>query len=454
MSQIPLNSLSMNLDTLLSRSIAELIDPGQLLRKKLTADPTKVVVKFGVDPTRPDLHLGHAVCLRKLREFQQAGCRIVLVVGDFTAMIGDPTGKSKLRPELTLTEIHANMQTYLAQAGKIIDINTITIVQNSTWYMTFDDFWVGRGNPLPFAAETQHLMQSYIAERSQWEVEINKVRQFISLKNIITNFRKVTQDQLIQRDMFAERKKSGEPIFMNEMVYPILQGIDSLVISKAFGSCDLEIGGTDQHFNMLMGRQMQERDHPPLPPQAVMTLEILEGTDGKEKMSKSLGNYVGLTDTPSDIFGKTMRVPDELIVRWATLTTDLDPEAIGKRLKDGENPRNLKVELAKAIVATYHGDELAEKAAAEFSRLHTAGGSGIPDDVPEVHIEEGNWNIVELLARAKLITTKSDGRRLIEGNGVRVNGATVTDHKTDFEVGSTPLIIQVGKRKFAKVTAG
>jgi tyrosyl-tRNA synthetase len=443
----------MNFDNLLSRGVSELIDPGHRFRKKLEADPTKVVVKFGVDPTRPDLHLGHAVCLRKLREFQQLGCRIVLVVGDFTAMIGDPTGKNKLRPELTLTEIHANMQTYLAQAGQIIDIQTITIVQNSTWYMTFDDFWLSRGNPLPFAAETAHLMQSYIAERSQWEVDINKVRQFISLKNIITNFRKVTQDQLIQRDMFAERKKAGEAIFMNEMVYPILQGIDSLVISKAFGSCDLEIGGTDQHFNMLMGRQMQERDNPPLPPQAVLTLEILEGTDGKEKMSKSLGNYVGLTDTPSEIFGKTMRIPDELIVRWATLTTELDPTNIEKRLKDKENPRNLKVELAKAIVTTYHGAEAATKAENEFGRLHTAGGSGVPDDIPEVRIEEGNWNIIELLARAKLIATKSDGRRLIDGKGVRVDGELITTHTTDFEISSKPLIVQVGKRKFAKILA-
>lgn len=444
----------MNLDELFTRGVGELIDPGQRLRKKLAADPTKVVVKFGVDPTRPDLHLGHAVCLRKLRKFQELGCRIIFLVGDFTAMIGDPTGKSKLRPELSLAEIHANMETYLAQAGKIIDTSHITIVQNSTWYMTFDDVWVADSKPLPFFEETKHLLADYVNARSAWEVKANKVKQFVSLRNTLVNLRKVTQDQLIQRDMFAERKAAGEAIYMNEMLYPILQGIDSLIIAKAFGGCDLEIGGTDQHFNMLMGRQIMERENPPLPPQAVMTLAILEGTDGTEKMSKSLGNYVGLTDSSTEMFGKTMRIPDALISRWAELTTDLSPDAFTARLTAGENPRVVKGELAAEIVQLYHGAEAAGKAVAEFARLHTSGGGGVPDDIAIVAIEEGNWNVVELIVRAKLATTKSEVRRLIEGGGVRVNGTAITSHEAEFEVGSGELILQVGKRKFAKIVAG
>lgn len=447
--------MSDQLKNLFTRGIAELIGEKEL-RAKLEKDPAKVVIKYGVDPTRPDIHIGHAVCLRKLREFQELGCRVIFLIGDFTAMIGDPSGRNKLRPELGLKEVHANMKTYLDQAKLILDEKKLIVVQNSTWYMTFDDFWTASGKPLPFFAKSKELLQQYITERSQWETNINKVKQFVSLRNLIGNLRLVTHGQLIVRDLFQERIKSGKEIYLNEFIYPILQGLDSWVIETAFGSCDLEIGGTDQKFNMLMGRQLQERLAEKTTKkllQAVMTLEILEGTDGKEKMSKSLENYIGITESPTDMFGKTMRIPDELIPRWAELTTDLDPASFAKRLKQGENPKTVKTELAEAIITLYHSAEAAKKASAEFDRVHAGGGGGRPDDITTVKIEEGSWSIIELLATAKLVSSKSDARRLIEQGGVKANDKKIESIEENFEVGEKELILQVGKRKWAKITS-
>lgn len=440
-------------EKLLTHSVADLVG-GDDLRAKLLADPSRVVVKYGVDPTRPDIHLGHAVCLRKLREFQQLGCRIVFLIGDFTALIGDPTGKNKLRPEVGLKEVHANMQTYTAQARKILDFENLTIVQNSTWFMSFDELWLARGQALPFPPEDATLLNEYLRERTEWETQANKVRQFVSLGNLIGNCRKVTHDQLIQRDMFQARKTANEAIYMNEMLYPILQGIDSLVIAKAFGSCDVELGGTDQYFNMLMGRQMVERDACELTPQAVITTPILEGTDGKEKMSKSLDNYISLVDTPADMLGKTLRIPDELIVRWVELTTNLDAKEFAAQLAAGRNPKELKMALAAQLVSQYHGEAAAQAAVAEFDRVHAGGSSGLPDEIEDVAMEGGSWNVVELLVAAKLVASKSDARRLIEGGGVRANGEKVASHEAGLAVGDGELILQVGKRRFARIVAG
>ncbi len=446
------------LDELFARSVSETIGE-QELRAKLAKDPTKVVIKYGVDPTRPDIHLGHAVCLRKLREFQNLGCRVVFLIGDFTAQIGDPTGKSKIRPELNQQEVEANLKTYLEQAGKILltDKEHFTWIRNSDWFVSIHDIAAPDGTQVEISVgeqkiKTPPLPGKHILARAQaWiasRMQKGRIEHY-SFVNILSVMRCLTHARLIERDMFQERIKAGEPIFLHELMYPVLQGIDSNVIFNIFGACDLELGGTDQHFNMLMGREVMEiNKHTP---QAVMTLPILEGTDGKEKMSKSLDNYIGITESPTEIFGKTMRIPDELIPRWTELTTELDPAELGKRLKDGENPKAVKVTLAEAIITLYHSREAAEKAAEEFDRIHAAGNDGQPDEIPEVKIEEGNWNVIELLATAKLVASKSDARRLIEQGGIKANGKKIASIKDNFEVGRNELILQVGKRKWARI---
>lgn len=440
------------------------------LQKKLETAPEKVVIKYGVDPTRPDIHLGHAVCLRKLREFQDLGCRVVFLIGDFTARIGDPTGKSKIRPELDQAEVEVNVKTYLEQAGKILKTNpeNFSWIRNSDWFVSIHDVRAPDGTKFTIEAGGQKIQtpplpgNHILARTNAWlasRMQKNKIRHY-SFINILAVLRKISHARLIERDMFQNRIKNGEPVFMHEMLYPIIQGIDSNVIADIFGSCDLEVGGTDQHFNMLMGREVMEMNSKK--PQSVLTLPILEGTDGKEKMSKSLDNFVGITESPTDIFGKTMRIPDELISRWAELATDLDFAEFEKRLKKpapdsdrGENPKDLKIELAKEIVKIYHDSAAAEKAVEEFARLFSGDSkSGRPDEIPEIQIEEGSWGIVELLNSAKLVSSKSEARRLIEGGGVRANDKKVEKIDQNFEIGKTELILQVGKRRWAKIVSG
>ena len=306
-------------------------------------------------------------------------------------------------------------------------------------------------------AKIQFPPNSIPAKAAMWEQTRMQPKftggrvESVTLVNFVSILRKLTHSRLIERDMFQERMKSGEPLFMHEMMYPILQGLDSLVIHKTFGACDIEMGGADQLFNNMMGREILEMHK--LPPQAVMVVEMLEGTDGKEKMSKSLDNYVGITDTPTDIFGKTMRIPDELIPRWIELCTDLDPKEFTKKLKT-ENPKDLKIVLAKEIVKIYYDEAAAEAATTEFERLFSGKTeTGQPDEIPEIQIEEGSWGIVELLNSAKLVSSKSEARRLIEGGGVRVNDKKVESFDTNFEVGKTDLILQIGKRKWARIVS-
>jgi len=447
-----------HIDELLTRSVDTLIDPDGRFRKKLETTPEQVVLKLGIDPTRPDLHLGHAVCLWKMRAMQDLGARVVLIVGDFTGRIGDPTGKSKTRPELEQAEIERNVATFLEQFGKIllIDKEHFSWIRNSDWFVNPLDVIAPDGATITVGDKSAQLpANSLLAKMAKWEetrmqpaITGGRVES-VSLVNFLATLRQLTHARLIDRDMFQERLKAGDPLFMHEMMYPILQGLDSYVIHKVFGACDIEFGGTDQYFNNMMGRDIMEMNNQP--PQAVMTLDILEGTDGKEKMSKSLDNYIGITDSPTDMFGKTMRIPDELILRWVTLATELDTAEFEKKLDD---PRAAKVALAKAIIARYHSAEAADRAAEEFDRIFAGGGSGLPDDIPEITIEEGNWNIVELVKHAGLIESKSEIRRLIEGGGVKANGEKVASHETEFAVGSGELLIQVGKRKFAKIIAG
>ena len=455
----------MNLKEIFSRGVVELIGEKEL-RQKLESDPSKVVIKYGIDPTRPDIHLGHAVCLRKLREFQDLGCKVVFLIGDFTARIGDPTGQSKIRPEIDFAEVEANTKTYLKQIGNILetkDNNKFVWLRNSDWYYSINDLITPDNFKLNIGFEKEGKKQNieiplqanhYLAKAQAWSDsrQVKGATRNVSLINVLNILKRITHSQLIERDMFQQRIKSEKPLFMHEMLYPILQGIDSHIISDYFGkeSFYVELGGTDQHFNMLMGREVMEMNSKK--PQAVMTLPILEGTDGKEKMSKGLENYVGITESPREIFGKTMRIPDSLIPRWVELCTDLDFAEFEKRLKKKENPKNLKAELAKELVRIYHGSDEAEKAVEEFERMFSGKlGGGQPDVIPEIQIEEGSWGIVELLSAAKLVDSKSDARRLIQQGGVRVNDLKVEKIDANFTVGKDELILRVGKRKWASV---
>ncbi|MFH1375654.1 MAG: tyrosine--tRNA ligase, partial [Patescibacteria group bacterium] len=295
-----------DLKKIFSRGVSEVIGEKELLQK-LKKDPTKVVIKYGVDPTRPDIHLGHAVCFRKLREFQELGCKVVFLIGDFTARIGDPSGKSKIRPELDQAEVEANVKTYLEQAGKILltDPEHFVWIRNSDWFVSMHDVRAPDGQTFKIEAdgkrmETPPLPGNHILARANaWlatRMQKGAVRHY-SFINVLAVLRRVSHARLIERDMFAERIKKGEPIFMHEMLYPVIQGIDSNVLSDIFSSCDVELGGTDQHFNMLMGREVMEMNKKQ--PQSVITLPILEGTDGKEKMSKSFDNYIGIIESPT-----------------------------------------------------------------------------------------------------------------------------------------------------------
>jgi tyrosyl-tRNA synthetase len=474
------------INEILARGVENFIDSKVSFKKKLIKKvdgeyKEDIIIKYGVDPTKPDIHLGHAVCFRKLRQLQDLGCKIVFLVGDFTAMIGDPTGKSKLRPELSLQEVQNNMTSYITQAKKILDWKKekIMVIQNSTWYMTFDDLWVREEHkPIPFAFLSKdfklykeshiyknslkefdtynQLLEYYIKKRMEWEMRINKARQFVSLQGMIVNLRKITFDQLIQRDLYDKRIKNNQPVFMNELVYPVLQGVDSLVISKWLGSCDLEIGGTDQHFNMLMGRKMQERNVPSKEAQAVVTLKILEGTDGKEKMSKSLDNYIGITEEPNEMFGKVMSIPDTSIINYFELCTDTPMDEIKKMEKEMKNkkanPRDLKRKLAKDIITIYHSRKEALEAEDAFDKKHVK--KEIPDEMEEKQGKK-EWTVVEALVDMGLVSSKSEARRKIKEGAVKINGKAVKN--IDEEVGKhfknpkEGIVFQKGKRHFVKL---
>lgn len=451
------------IDDILGRGVAQLVDPDGRFRRKLTTEPEKVIIKLGVDPTRPDLHLGHAVVLRKMRAMQELGAKVVFLIGDFTGRIGDPTGKSKTRPEIDDAEIMRNAQTYIDQVGKILltDADHFIWIRNSDWFVSVTDVTVPEPVQYNFTrgdetVSIQFPPNSIPAKAAVWEQTRMQPRwtggsvETVTLVNFLSVLRKITHSRLVERDMFQDRLRAGEALFMHEMMYPVLQGLDSLVIAKTFGACDIEMGGTDQFFNNMMGREVMEMHD--LVPQAVMVVDILEGTDGKEKMSKSLDNYIGIDENPTDMFGKTMRIPDELIARWALLATDLDSNEIAARLESGENPKQLKAAVAANIVRIYHGDEAAQRAAEEFDRVH-AGSGGLPDEIAEIQMEQGSWNVVELLLAAKLVESKSKARRLIEGGGVKVNGEKVAEIGASCEVAEEKILLQIGKRRFAYISS-
>jgi tyrosyl-tRNA synthetase len=392
---------------LMSRGAAEIIRVEDLEKKIANSlrTGTPLNIKLGCDPSRPDLHLGHSVVLRKLRQFQDLGHQAILIVGDFTGMIGDPSGRSKTRPPLTIEETRANGQSYFEQAAKILSSKKINMLYNSEW--------LGK----------------------------------MSFADVITLGSKYTVARMLERDDFERRYEKEEPISIHEFLYPLAQAMDSVAIRA-----DVELGGTDQKFNLLVGRDIQ-REYG-IEPQVILTMPILPGTDGVEKMSKSLDNYIGISDPPREIFGKTMRIPDKLILDYFVLTTDLPSpalEEVKKELSGSGNPSLTKRRLARTLVALYHSAEDAEHAEREFDRMFKD--REAPDEMSEFVLPAASATsvgIVQLLTDAGLVPSKSEARRMIDAGAVSVDGAKVTDHNAFVSVAQA-VVVRVGKRGFRRV---
>ncbi len=444
------------LDDLFARGVGEFIDPNGKFKEKIQNKidgqyPKDIIIKFGVDPTRPDIHLGHAVVLRKLRKFQDLGCKVVFLIGDITALIGDPTGKSKVRPELEILEIQQNMKSYLDQVDKILlkDPKVFEWTMNSDWFVSINDVLAPENK---YKDENGFLPGNHVKAKAMHWVETRRQKDNINnytLINLLSFLRRISFNRLIERDMFQDRIKNGEPVFMHEMMYPILQGIDSNAIASVYGSCDLEVGGSDQTFNMLMGREVMEISKKE--PQAVLSFKILEGTDGKEKMSKSLGNYIGITDSPEEIFGKVMSIPDASIPNYFELCTYApvsEIEEIKKSLQsDKTNPRDLKMRLAREIVAIYHGEESSKRAETNFINVFQK--KEIPIDIPEIKgLETENFS--DLLVKNNILKSKSEFTRLVDERAIEnlENNEFVADYH--FKVSQTS-IFRIGKKRFVKV---
>ena len=386
------------------------IVPEAELRRKL-AHNTPLTIKLGVDPTSPDLHLGHAVPLRKMRQFQDLGHRVTLIIGNGTALIGDPSGKNATRPQLTQDQIERNAATYVSQAMKILDPEKTTIVHNGDWILPLD------------------------------------------LKGLLELCSKVTVARILERDDFTSRYQSQTPIALHEFLYPVMQAYDSVKVEA-----DVEMGGTDQLFNLLAGRDLMDKMG--LEPQVALTMPLLEGTDGVRKMSKSYGNYVGLTDNAPDMYGKLMSIPDALIGKYYRLASTYSPgevDAIDAALADGSaNPYELKRALARNICDLYHGAGAGEAAQAEFVHVHR--NREIPTDVPEVAVEvepndEGLVYLPRVLVAAGLSISAGQARRDIDGGGVRVNSKALSAKSYNVDPGllAPGTVLQVGKRHFAKL---
>lgn len=384
----------------LKRNVKDLLTEEELKEKLIRKKVLRV--KLGIDATGPDIHLGFAVVLRKLREFQDFGHIACLVVGDFTAKIGDPTGRSKVRPMLSEEEIKKNMKRYEQQIFKILDKDKTEFHYNSSWHSKL------------------------------------KIDEFIEIAS------KYTVARLLERDDFMKRYKNNLPIYLHEFLYPLFQAYDSIAIKA-----DVELGGEDQYWNLLVGRELMREFN--LEPQVVMTLPLLIGLDGKLKMSKSYNNYVSIEDDPKDMFGKIMSIPDELICHYFRLCTNRREEEIKEFeewLKQGKNPRDLKAQLAKDIVSIYHSPEAAKKAEEEFERVFKY--KELPEEIPVFYTSFQNIKLVDLLVATKLLPSKSEAKRKIREGGVYLNGKRILD--IDYEVViDKETVIKVGKRKFLKV---
>jgi len=374
----------------------------KLVKSIATGVPLKI--KLGLDPTAPDVHLGHTVVLNKLRQFQENGHIIQLIIGDFTGKIGDPTGKSVARKQLTDEEVKRNAQTYFEQFGKVLDKEKVELHYNSKWLSS------------------------------------------LNLEDVIHLSSKITVARLIERNDFSNRLSTGKPVSLHEFFYPLMQGYDSVALES-----DVELGGTDQQFNVLMGRHLQE--HYNQEKQVVILLPLLEGLDGVEKMSKSKHNYIGIDEDPNQMFGKTMSIPDELIIKYFNLITDIsldEKSKIEKELIEGTlHPRDAKIRLGKTIVSMYHGKEAAGQAENNFKEVFQKG--ALPDDIPEIQwTGESRVPIINLLVELNMQGSKSEARRMIQNGGIRINSEKVLDIQLEVKI-EDGLIVQVGKRKYKKL---
>ena len=392
---------------LIERGSVDLISREELVKKLTRSVETgkPMIIKAGFDPTAPDLHLGHTVLLQKLRHFQQLGHQIVFLIGDFTGLIGDPTGKSDTRPPLTREDVERNAETYKEQVFKILDPEKTRVAFNSTW----------------------------LGELSSYEM--------IRLAS------RLTVARMLERDDFKKRFESNRPISIHEFLYPLIQGYDSVALEA-----DVEIGGTDQLFNLLMGRDLQKGRNQE--PQVVLTMPLLEGLDGVNKMSKSLGNYIGISESADDIFGKIMSISDDLMFRYYELLSDLSMAEISRLKQDMEagriHPKAIKVQLARELVTRFHDADAANTAERNFEQVFTK--NELPDEIPEKKIEVDDaaiW-LPRLLVQAELVKSTSDGRRMITQNAVSVDGTKVTDINTEIPVRGSALL-QVGKRRICRV---
>ena len=393
---------------IVASGVDSIVPKEDLLKKLKRGEPLNI--KLGVDPTAPDIHIGHAVPLRKLRQFQDLGHRVTLIIGDGTALIGDPSGRNSTRPQLTREQVNANAQTYVDQAFKILDKEKTDLVHNADWILD------------------------------------------LKMEDILGLLSKFTVARILERDDFSNRYHSNQPISLHEFIYPVMQAYDSVVIKA-----DVELGGRDQLFNLLAGRELMEKMG--MEPQVALTLPLLEGTDGVQKMSKSYGNYIGLTDEPSDMFGKVMSIPDELMVKYFRLASTMpvdEVDRIEEGLKNDElHPNKIKRQLARNIVAAYYDEQTAADAEGQFDQVFK--NHEVPDDIPECSVDltpndEGKVYLAKLLAEADLASGTGEARRLIDGGGVKINGETVPVKQYNVDpsalVGAT---LQVGKRKFVKL---
>jgi len=391
---------------LIRRGASEIIQEDELVQKleRSAKENKQLIIKLGCDPSRPDLHIGHSVVLRKLAQFQSLGHQAILIIGDFTGMIGDPSGRNVTRPALTLEEARANGKSYFEQASKILHKEKTKIVYNSEWLskMSFED--------------------------------------------VIKLSSKYTVARMLERDDFTKRFKSGVAISIHEFLYPLAQAMDSVAIKS-----DVELGGTDQKFNLLVGRDIQREFD--IEPQVIITMPLLVGTDGVEKMSKSYNNYIGISESPKEIFGKALSIADSLIYTYFELASDVSNEKlkeIKNKLDDSSvNPRDIKRELAKNLVAMYHDKKAADQAEEEFDRIFIK--KEIPDDLPEFKIPSGKKEIgiVDLIVEVKFAPSKGEARRLVVQGGVSINGEKIDNINKPIQLESE-MILKVGKRKFIK----
>ena len=389
---------------ILVRGTEEILPPDEfdsLLKNSIETD-TPLRVKQGFDPTAPDIHLGHTVCLRKLKQFQDLGHQIVLIIGDYTGMVGDPSDKNETRPRLAHEEVMANAETYEKQFFKILDRDKTEIHYNGEWF---------------------------------------KDMKFVEITDLASKY---TVARMLERDDFKKRFKNEQPISIHEFFYPLMQGYDSVAIKS-----DIEIGATEQKFNLLIGRKIQEEYG--VKPQCVLTMPVLPGTDGVMRMSKSTGNYIGVDESPNDIYGKTMSIPDDLIYTYFELVTDSSPDELSqiKEQLEGEsvNPMELKKSLAREIVTLYYDENASLDAEKEFGNIFSKG--NVPDDIPEINASEGDL-IVDIMVKNDLTSSKGEARRLITQGAVRINGDKISD-KDQTLSNEKEQILKAGKRRFLKI---